>query len=173
VVAALAKLSGENEEAQREIERLGAEIDALKIAVGERLEHDNQLERALAAASKRADEILVRAEEEARQMRREAEEQGELIIERLRDQPALWKARSIRCSLAGVSRDVDRRVDQEGVRRSRARPATGDGPAAGRRLAQTDEAAVYRDFDPDSREARPFETVLRLVGFVDDITGRR
>ena len=86
VVAVLAKLSSENEEAGREIDRLGSEIDRLQAAVEDRVDSERHVQRALIAASKAADDIRERAEEDARRVVREAEERGEAVVQRLRDQ---------------------------------------------------------------------------------------
>jgi cell division initiation protein len=86
VVAALAKLASENEEARREIDRLGAEIDRLQATVADQLVSERHVQRALIAASKVADEIRGRAEEDARRITRDAEDRGEGTVQRLRDQ---------------------------------------------------------------------------------------
>jgi cell division initiation protein len=86
VVAALAKLASENEEARREIDRLGAEMDRLQASVAEQHGSERHVQRALVAASKLADDIRERAEEEARRILRDAEERGELAVQQLRDQ---------------------------------------------------------------------------------------
>lgn len=85
VVAALAKLAAENEDARREIERLGSDIDRLQASVTEQSDNERHVQRALVAATKLADEIRRRAEEEAYQIRRDAEADGELMIQRLHD----------------------------------------------------------------------------------------
>ena len=84
VVAALAKLSSENAEARREIDRLGTEIERLQSAVTDRLSGEGDVHRALVAATKVADEIRKEAEESARKVRREAEVVGQATVERLR-----------------------------------------------------------------------------------------
>ena len=86
VVAALGKLAAENEDARREIERLGAEIDRLQASITEQSESERHVQRALIAASKLADEIRGRAEEEAHQIRRNAQADGEVIVRRLHDE---------------------------------------------------------------------------------------
>ena len=86
VVAALAKLASENEDARREIDRLGSEIDRLQASVTEQYDSERDVQRALVAASKFADEIRMRAEEEAQQIRRDAAAEGELIVQRQREQ---------------------------------------------------------------------------------------
>jgi cell division initiation protein len=86
VVSALAKLASENEEARREVDRLGSEIDRLQATLAEQLSSERHVQRALIAASKVADDIRDRAEEEARRVVREAEDRGELAVQRLRDQ---------------------------------------------------------------------------------------
>jgi cell division initiation protein len=85
-VAALAKQASENEEARREIERLGSEIERLQATVAEQLGSERHVQRALIAASKVADDIRERAEEEARRIVRDAEERAEVAMQRLRDQ---------------------------------------------------------------------------------------
>ena len=84
VVAALAKLSSENAEARREIDRLGTEIERLQSAVTDRLGGEGDVHRALVAATKVADEIRKEAEESARKVRREAEVVGQATADRLR-----------------------------------------------------------------------------------------
>ena len=84
VVAALAKLSSENAEARREIDRLGTEIERLQSAVTDRLSGEGDVHRALVAATKVADEIRKEAEESARKVRREAEVVGQATADRLR-----------------------------------------------------------------------------------------
>ena len=86
VVAALAKLASENEEARREIERVGAEMERLEASVDDQRGSGRHVERALIAASKAADELRDQAEEEARRIVRAAEEQGHEIVQRLRDE---------------------------------------------------------------------------------------
>ena len=86
VVSALAKLASENEEARREINRLGKEIDRLQGSVTEQAGNDRHVQRALVAASKAADDIRERAEEEARRILREAEERGALVVQQSRDE---------------------------------------------------------------------------------------
>jgi cell division initiation protein len=86
VVAALAKLASENGEARREVDRLGSEIDRLQATIAEQLGSERHVQRALIAASKVADDIRDRAEEEAQRIVREAEGRGELAVQRLRDQ---------------------------------------------------------------------------------------
>lgn len=85
VVAALAKLASENEDARREIDRLGTEIERLQLAVTEQYDSERDVQRALVAASKFADEIRLRAEEEAQQIRRNAEADGESIVQLQRE----------------------------------------------------------------------------------------
>jgi cell division initiation protein len=97
VVAALAKLAAENEDARREIELLATEIDRLQAAVTGQSDNERHAQRALVAASKLAEEIRERAEEEARQIRREAEADGELILQRLHD-----KARRVEEQIDGL-----------------------------------------------------------------------
>jgi cell division initiation protein len=86
VVAALAKLASENEEARREMDRLASEIDRLQATVAEQLGSERHVQRALVSASKVADDIRDRAEEEARRIVREAEDRAEGASQRLRDQ---------------------------------------------------------------------------------------
>jgi len=86
VVAALAKLAAENEEARREIERMGAEMDRLQVTVSEQIGNERHVQRVLVVASKVADEIRERAEEEARRIVRDAENRGQLLSERLREE---------------------------------------------------------------------------------------
>jgi cell division initiation protein len=86
VVSALAKLASENGEARREIDRLGSEIERLQATVADQLGSERHVQRALIAASKVADDIREHAEEEARRIVRDAEERGELAVQRLRDQ---------------------------------------------------------------------------------------
>lgn len=90
VVAALAKLASENEDARREIDRLGAEIQRLQSSVSSSEPPPSGNERhvqvALMAAAKAADELRDRAEEEARQILRDAEERGEMVVKRLTEQ---------------------------------------------------------------------------------------
>jgi cell division septum initiation protein DivIVA len=85
VVAAFAKLASENEDARREIDRLGDEIHRLQVSVTVQYDAERDVQRALVAASKFADDIRVRAEEEAHQIRRDAAADSELIVQRLRD----------------------------------------------------------------------------------------
>ena len=85
VVAALAKLAAENEDARREIELLGVEIDRLQAAIADQSDNERHAQRALVAASKLAEEIRGQAEVEAHQIRRAAEADGELILQRLHD----------------------------------------------------------------------------------------
>jgi cell division initiation protein len=86
VVAALAKLASENEDARREIERLGAEMEQLSHSLDAQPSGDGDVQRVLTAAAKVGDEIRQRAEEEARRMVAEAEGRAEQITQRLRDQ---------------------------------------------------------------------------------------
>ena len=86
VVAALAKLSSENGEARREIDRLGSEIDRLQATVEDQLDNERHVQRALVAASKVADDIREGAQEEARRIVRDAVEREEANVQRLRDQ---------------------------------------------------------------------------------------
>ena len=86
VVAALSKLASENEEARREIERMGAEMDRLQVTVSEQIGNERHVQRVLVVASKVADEIRERAEEEARRIVRDAENRGQLLSERLREE---------------------------------------------------------------------------------------
>ena len=86
VVAALAKLASENEDARREVDRLDAEIERLQATVAEQLGSERHVQRALVAASKIADDIRAQAEEDARRIVKEAEERGELSVKSLRDQ---------------------------------------------------------------------------------------
>jgi cell division septum initiation protein DivIVA len=97
VVAALAKLAAENEDACREIELLGDEIDRLQAAITNQSDNERHAQRALVAASRLADEIRGHAEEEALQIRREAEADGELILQRLHD-----KARRLEEQIDGL-----------------------------------------------------------------------
>lgn len=85
VVAAFAKLASENEDARREIERLATEIDRLQASVTEQYDGERDVHRALVAASKFADDIRARAEDEATQIRRDATAEAELIVQRLRE----------------------------------------------------------------------------------------
>src|SRR4051812_8292390 len=86
VIAALAKLGSENEEARREIERLGSEIDRLQSTVEEQFDSARHVQRALISASQVAEDIRVRAEEDARRIVRDAEEQGAMVVQRFRDE---------------------------------------------------------------------------------------
>ena len=86
VVAALSKLSTENAEARREIDRLGTEIERLQTSVTDRLTGEGDVQRALVAATKVADEIRKEAEESARKVKREAEDQGRATVDRLRSE---------------------------------------------------------------------------------------
>src|SRR4051812_29418723 len=86
VVAALAKLASENEEARREMDRLSSEIDRLQATVAEQLDSERHVQRALVSASKVADDIRDRAEDEARRIVRDAEDRAEGAAQRLRDQ---------------------------------------------------------------------------------------
>jgi len=86
VVAALAKLASENDEARREMDRLGAEIDRLQATVADQMGSERHVQRALVSASKVADDIRDRAEDEARRIVREAEERAEAAAIRLREQ---------------------------------------------------------------------------------------
>ena len=83
VVAALAKLSSENAEARHQIDRLGAEIERLQSSVSDRLTSGGgdvgDVQRALVAATKVADEIRKEAEEAARRIQRDAEESARRI----------------------------------------------------------------------------------------------
>lgn len=92
VVAALAKLASENEEARREVDRLGTEIDRLQATVADQLGSERHVQRALISASKVADDIRERAEDEARRIVREAEERGQLSVQRLKDQASNLEA---------------------------------------------------------------------------------
>ena len=85
VVAALAKLAAENEDARREIDRLDREIDRLQASVTEQFDSERDVQRALVAAYKFSDEIRARAEEEAHQIRRDAAADSEVIVQRLRE----------------------------------------------------------------------------------------
>jgi cell division septum initiation protein DivIVA len=85
VVAAFAKLASENEDARREIDRLGSEIDRLQASVTEQYDSERDVQRALVAASKFADDIRIRAEEEAHQIRRDAAADSETIVQQLRE----------------------------------------------------------------------------------------
>jgi hypothetical protein len=60
-------------------------------------DNERHAQRALVAASKLAEEMRGRAEEEARQIRREAEADGELILQRLHD-----KARRVEEQIEGL-----------------------------------------------------------------------
>lgn len=84
VVAALSKLSTENAEARREIDRLGNEIERLQTAVTDRLTGEGDVQRALVAATKVAEEIRREAEESARRVQRDAEDQRRATVDRLR-----------------------------------------------------------------------------------------
>ncbi|HKY23346.1 MAG TPA: DivIVA domain-containing protein [Vicinamibacterales bacterium] len=86
VVAALAKLASENDESRREIERLANEMNLLQGSVVEQLSSERDVQRALIVAARAADDIRERAEEEGRQILRDAQERGEVIVQRLRDQ---------------------------------------------------------------------------------------
>ena len=86
VVAALSKLSTENAEARREIDRLGNEIERLQTAVTDRLTGEGDVQRALVAATKVAEEIRREAEESARKVQREAEDRGRATVDRLRSE---------------------------------------------------------------------------------------
>ena len=86
VVAALSKLSTENAEARREIDRLGNEIERLQTAVTDRLTGEGDVQRALVAATKVAEEIRREAEESARKVQREAEDRGRATVDRLRNE---------------------------------------------------------------------------------------
>jgi cell division septum initiation protein DivIVA len=97
VIAALAKLASENDDARREIERLAAEIDRLHASLAEQRDNERQVHRTLVATATVAEEIRGRAEEEARQIRREAETEGEQMIARLRDQ-----ARGLEAEIDGL-----------------------------------------------------------------------
>src|SRR3954466_6653278 len=97
VVAALSKLASENGEARREVNRLGAEIERLQGTVADHMGTERHVQRALIAATKTADDIRERAEEEARRTLMEATEEarriiseaqaaGEMAVQRLSDQ---------------------------------------------------------------------------------------
>lgn len=104
VVAALAKFASENQEARREVDRLGAELERLRALMIDLRDHERHAQRALVSAHKAADEIRERAEQEARQIAaaaeeirarakqeagralREAEASGELLLHQAREQ---------------------------------------------------------------------------------------
>ena len=86
VVAALSKLSTENAEARREIDRLGNEIERLQTAVTDRLTGEGDVQRALVAATRVAEEIRKEAEDSARKVQREAEDRGRATVDRLRNE---------------------------------------------------------------------------------------
>jgi len=86
VVSALAKLASENDEARREIDRLGGEIERLQASVATQMDSERHVQRALIAASKLADEIRDRAELEARRVLRDAEHRGEQLVQDVRNQ---------------------------------------------------------------------------------------
>jgi len=86
VVAALAKLASENEEARREMDRLSSEIDRLQATVSDQVDSERHVQRALVSASKVADDIRDRAEDEARRIVRDAEDRAEAAAQRLREQ---------------------------------------------------------------------------------------
>ncbi len=97
VVTALAKLSSENFDARREIDRLGVEIERLQAAVVERASTDGDVQRAVIAVTKVADEIRRQAEESARQIQREAEDRGRVTVDRLREE-----ARALEVEIDGL-----------------------------------------------------------------------
>ena len=109
VVSALAKLAGENEEARREIDRVGLEMERLQASMAEQVGGEHHVQRVLLAASKAADEIRDQAEEESRRILRDAEEQSRVIVQRLRDE-----ARSIEGqieSLLARRREVEASIE--------------------------------------------------------------
>lgn len=127
VLAAFGKLAAENEDARREIERLADEINRLEVAIAEQSESERHVQRALIAASKLADEMRVRAEAEAHQIRREAQEDGEQIVQRLHDtvrgleeqiDGLLARRREVEESIGafikGISDELDRARQQQG-----------------------------------------------------------
>jgi cell division initiation protein len=138
VVAALAKLSTENAEARREIDRLGNEIERLQTAVSERLSGEGDVQRALVAATRVAEEIRKEAEEAARKVRREAEQDGRATVDRLRseaqsiegDIDALRARRSeVAASIESLIESLNGELDQ--IRRE------SEGEPAGGTLAKT------------------------------------
>jgi cell division initiation protein len=86
VVAAFSKLTSENADAWREIDRMEAEIKHLQASMIEQSENERHVQRALVTATKVAEEIRARAEDEAREVLRDARERGDAILQQLRDQ---------------------------------------------------------------------------------------
>ena len=61
-------------------------MDRLQVTVSEQIGNERHVQRAMVVASKVADEIRERAEEEARRIVRDAEDRGQLLSERLREE---------------------------------------------------------------------------------------
>jgi cell division septum initiation protein DivIVA len=132
VVAAFAKLASENEDARREIERLGSEIDRLQASVTEQYGAERDVQRALVAASKFADDIRGRAEEEAHQIRRDAASDGEVLVQRLREtareleeeiEALLARRREVEASIGSFIKAMSDELER--VSRKHTEPANG------------------------------------------------
>jgi len=127
VVAAFAKLASENEDARREIDRLGSEMDRLQASVIEQYDAERDVQRALVAASKFADELRARAEEEAIQIRRDASADAELLVQRLREtarelegeiEGLLARRRDVEASIASFIKAMSDELERVGQKRT-------------------------------------------------------
>jgi cell division initiation protein len=84
VLAFLAAVADDYEEALRETDRLRQETAHLKSALEEHREHERNLRNTLLTAQKLADEIRAHAEQDAQRMVRDAEGRAELLLDKAR-----------------------------------------------------------------------------------------
>ncbi len=82
VVAFLAEVADEYEQALRETDRLQVELGRLEATLDEHREHERNLRNTLLTAQRLADEIRANAEQEANRVVREAEGRSDLILQK-------------------------------------------------------------------------------------------
>ncbi len=82
VIAFLAEVADEYEQALRETDRLRGEVTRLEAMLAEHREHERNLRNTLLTAQRLADEIKENAEQEAKRIVHEAETRSELILEK-------------------------------------------------------------------------------------------
>jgi cell division initiation protein len=82
VLAFLAEVAEDYEQALRETDRLRDELTRAEASLDEHREHERNLRNTLLTAQKLADEIRNNAEQESRRMVREAEGRAELLLQK-------------------------------------------------------------------------------------------
>ncbi len=111
VMAFLAEVADDYEQALRETDRLQGELARLEGVVNEQREHERNLRNTLLTAQRLSDEIKEHAEQEAKRIIREAEGRAELVLQKAqarsediqRDIDALrMKRREVETSLEAI-----------------------------------------------------------------------